>query len=438
MGIRAGAAIAAMALIGASSAALAAVHGTRSTEVIAANANGPSRSGTFSQDGRRVQYYAFTSLASNLVPNDNNGRQDVFVLRRGASPGSLGGALQRVSVSSAAGRPTATAAVRRSTATRTTPHCVAFAPPPPTSRRDAHGDASHVFLRNLRTRRTDARERGPVGRRDPVIDGACEFVTYDVAGTVFLRDLAGRPHLPDRLGRAAGPADRRQGRGVRARRPGLVPGFQKIYNHGHPKVVLRGGERLVSEGAHGPGNGSSLHPSVSDNGDYVAFESTATNLCDRRLPRHLAGRERRGQRRLPPHDDPRRADARPDGDGELLAGRARAGQRAEQRPDDLGSGQFIAFDSAADNLRPRLDPRRRPERLDARHLPLVRAGQKRGAGNVSRESRPGPKGAFNGPSMDPALSSHGNYLAFASNEIGELPHDGSVLPKVLMRYLGGK
>ena len=63
---------------------------------------------------------------------------------------------------------------------------------------------------------------------------------------------------------------------------------------------------------------------------------------------------------------------------------------------------------------------------------------KGGSGNVSRESRPGPKGAFNGPSTSPALSSHGNFVAFASSEVGALPNDSSALPKLLIRYLGGK
>lgn len=61
-----------------------------------------------------------------------------------------------------------------------------------------------------------------------------------------------------------------------------------------------------------------------------------------------------------------------------------------------------------------------------------------GAGNVSRESRPGVKDEFNGPSVAPAISSHGNYLAFASDEVGQLDGDGPALPNILMRFLGGK
>ena len=136
-----------------------------------------------------------------------------------------------------------------------------------------------------------------------MIDGGCEFVTYDVAGTVYLRDLeADRTY---RIGAGVQPDQETDGKGVAYVRDGQVwyQAFQKIYNHGHPKVVQRGGERLVSAGAHGAGNGPSAHPSVSDNGDYIAFES-ARRTCARRLPRDLAGRKRRDHRHLPPHDVP--------------------------------------------------------------------------------------------------------------------------------------
>jgi hypothetical protein len=428
-----------MALIGASSAALAAVHGTRSTEVIAANANGPSRSGTFSQDGRRAQYYAFTSLASNLVPNDNNGRQDVFVLHRGASPGALGGALMRVSVSSGGVEANGdSSSPSLDGDTSHAPHCVAFVSTATNLTSGTPTAAPRIYLRNLRTRRTELVSAGQSGAGDPVVDGACEFVTYDVAGTVFLRDLqADRTYT---VASGVQPDQQTDGKGVAYVRAGQVwyRGYQKVYNHGHPKLVLRG-ERLVSEGAHGPGNGSSLHPSVSDNGDYVAFESTATNLCTD-VCRGISSDEngpvsdvfrRTMSHGAPTHDRMEMAS--------FSMGVHAQGNGPSNDPTISSSGQFIAFDSAAANLRPSYSIRDADPNGSVRDIYLwYGPARKRGAGNVSRESRPGPKGSFNGPSMDPALSSHGNYLAFASNEIGELPHDGSVLPKVLLRYLGGK
>src|SRR5215471_4631940 len=84
-----------------------------------------------------------------------------------------------------------------------------------------------------------------------------------------------------------------------------------------------------------------------------------------------------------------------------------------------GAGQFIAFDSAATNLRPSYSIRAIDPNGPTRDVYLWNSPHG-GAGNVSRESRPGVKGAFDGASFAPAMSSHGNYLAFASAEVGQL------------------
>lgn len=417
------------------------MHGTRATAVISRNANGPSHSGSFSQDGRRVSYYAFTSAASNLVSNDTNGRQDVFVLRRGASPSSLGGSLQRASVSSHgqqgngdSGSPSFDGDTNHS------PHCVAFQSTSSNLSTGARDNASHVFLRNLRSRRTTLVSVGQDGATNPVIDGACEFVTYDVAGTVYVRDLrAGRTY---EMGQGVQPDQATDGKGVAYVRDGQVwyQAFQKIHNHGHPKVVKSGHERIVSAGAHGAGNGPSSNPSVSDDGDYIAFESAATNLCQdachggisqdgngavsdvfrRTMSHHAATHDRMEM-------------------ASYSASVHTQGNGPSNDPVISGSGQFIAFDSAADNLRPSLSIRDIDPNGSIRDVYLWNAPTRKGGeGNVSRESRPGPKGAFNGPSTEPQMSSHGNFLAFASSEVGALPNDSSALPKMLIRYLGGK
>ena len=430
----------ALLFVSATSIAIAAVNGTRATAVISRNANGPSRGGSFSQDGRRVTYYAFASLASNLVGGDTNGRQDVFVLRRGVSPGALGGSLERVSVSTGgqegngdSSNPSVDGDTNHS------PGCVAFQSTSTNLAPGATSPASHVFVRNVRSRRTTLVSVGQDGATDPSIDGECDFVTYDVGGVVFLRDLeAGRTY---QVARGIQPDQETDGKGVAYVRDGQVwyQAFQKIYNHGHPKVIERGGERLVSGGAHGAGNGVSAHPSVSDNGDYVAFESTSTNLCTdlcRGVSHDENGPVSDIFRRTMSHDAPT-------GDkmemASFSAGVKAQGNGPSNDPVISGSGQFIAFDSAATNLRPSYSIRDVDPNGSIRDIYLWNAPvKKRGAGNVSRESRPGPKGSFNGPSVEPALSSHGNFVAFASNEVGALPNDSSALPKLLLRYLGGK
>jgi hypothetical protein len=94
--------------------------------------------------------------------------------------------------------------------------------------------------------------------------------------------------------------------------------------------------------------------------------------------------------------------------------------------------------SAATNLRPSYSIRSVDPNGPTRDIYLWNSRSHGGAGNVSRESRPGVKGEFNAPSVQPAMSSHGNYLAFASDEVGQLSGTGSALPNILMRFLGGK
>jgi hypothetical protein len=435
-----GVAFASLVVLTATAGALAAVHGTRVTAVISRDANGPSRGGSFSQDGRRVTYYAFTSMASNLVGGDTNGRQDVFVLRRGASPGALGGSLDRVSVSSGGQQGNGDSSNPSVDGdTSHSPHCVAFQSNSTNLAPGASSGAPNVYVHNLRSGRTTLVSVGQDGATDPVIDGACEFVTYDVGGVVFLRDLeAGRTYG---IGHGTQPDQETDGKGVAYVRDGQVwyQAFQKIFNHGHPKVVQRGGERLVSAGAHGAGNGVSAHPSVSDNGDYVAFASTSTNLCTdlcRGVSHDENGPVSDVFRRTMSHD------AATDDKMEMAsfsAGVKTQGNGPSDDPVISGSGQFIAFDSAATNLRPSYSIRDIDPNGEVRDVYLWNAPvKKRGAGNVSRESRPGVKGSFNGPSIDPSISSHGNFMAFASNEVGALPNDGSALPKILLRFLGGK
>jgi hypothetical protein len=114
------------------------------------------------------------------------------------------------------------------------------------------------------------------------------------------------------------------------------------------------------------------------------------------------------------------------------------GNGPSNNPVISGAGVFIAFDSAATNLRPSTSIRAIDPNGPTRDIYLWNARGHSGSGNVSRESRPGVKGEFNAPSVQPAMSSHGNYLAFASDEVGQLDGTGRALPNVLMRFLGGE
>jgi Tol biopolymer transport system component len=228
------------------------------------------------------------------------------------------------------------------------------------------------------------------------------------------------------------------GKGVVFERGGQIyhQAYQRIHNHGHPKVVFRGHNRLVSAGIHGAGNGPSAHPSVSDNGSYAAFESSATNLCTDVCTG--VSQDRNG-----PVTDIFRRSLHKRGRGMMQMASFSVGVKSQGNgPSNnaaiSGAGQFIAFDSAATNLRPSYSIHAIDPNGPTRDIYLWNSRGHGGAGNVSRESRPGVKGEFNGPSVAPAISSHGNYLAFASDEVGQLDGDGPALPNILMRFLGGK
>ena len=417
--------------------ARAAVHGTRATAVVSRNANGPSGGGTFSQDGRRVSYFAFSSTASNLVGGDTNGRSDVFLMKRSGGQSGLDGPLTRISVSSGGSQANGDSSNPSVDGdSRHTPHCVAFQSTATNlDPRDASPDWD-IYLRNLRSGRTRlVSTDAPTDAVDPVVDGGCRIVTYDSGGTVFVRSLRSSHSVPIAAGDQ--PDQQTNGKGVAYVRGGQV--YYQAFKRARGNVVRQGPERLVSAGLQGPGNGTSSHPSVSDNGDYVAFESTATNLCTG-LCRGVSTDEngpvsdifrRTMNGNAPSHDQMEMAS--------YSAGAQAQGNGPSNDPVISGAGQFIVFDSASTNLRPSAgiplsaaDPNG-----PTRDVFVWNFRPDRGYGNVSRESRPGATGAFTAPSVAPSISSHGNFIAFTSSATGELTNARTGEPNVLMRFLGG-
>jgi Tol biopolymer transport system component len=203
--------------------------------------------------------------------------------------------------------------------------------------------------------------------------------------------------------------------------------------------VKRGHERLVSAGGGGAGSGASAHPSVNANGEYVAFESTATNLC----AGSCAGVS--GDRNGSTSDIFRRtmSSSAPTHDRMEMAsfsyGANAQGNGASNNPVISSAGQFILFDSAATNLKPKSSMVGTDPNGHVRDVFLWNFSPSRGYGNVSRESRPANNGAFAQPSTNPATSSHGNYVAFTC-DAGGLKADGTggpTVPNVFMRFLGG-
>jgi hypothetical protein len=238
--------------------------------------NGGTADLSFSQDNRKVRLLAFDSSASNLVPDDRNELRDVFVLRRALGGGSLWGSLALVSVSSSGEQANGLSDEPSvDGATRSAPHCIAFDSEATNLSADDPAPDRDVYLRDLKTGRTRLLSRGFTGAIHPVIDGACRSIVFEARGAIWVASVAsGRI---DRLSTGHDPDQQTNGEGAAYVRTGqvLYRSFQLTRSG-----LRRSRERLVSSDPRGrPGNGESSQPAVDDRGWYVAFTSTATNLC---------------------------------------------------------------------------------------------------------------------------------------------------------------
>jgi hypothetical protein len=408
------------------------VNGTRTTAVVSRNANGPSTGGAFSQDGRTASLYAFTSAATNLVGSDTNRVNDVFVLHRDG----MGGGIERVSVSSGGAQANGDSSSPSVDGTNGRgPHCVAFQSTATNlDSRDTTPD-SDVYVRDLSSDRTKVVTPSATDAVHATIDGACQLVAYEAGGTVYVANIDGGAPLA--VAQGTEPDQETDGRGVTYVRNGQV--WYQRYARGKHGLRKHGHERLVSAGRGGAGNGPSAHPSVNANGEYIAFESQATNLCEGAC--QGVSRDRNGSA----SDIFRRtmSSSAPTRDRMEMAsfsyGADAQGNGSSNNPVISSAGQFILFDSTATNLRPKSSMVGTDPNGHVRDVFLWNFSLNRGYGNVSRESRPPNNGAFSQASTNPATSSHGNYVAFTCDAAG-LAADGSggrAIPNVFMRFLGG-
>jgi len=246
-----------------------------------AQANGHSFDLAMSADGRHV---AFLSYATNLVPADTNGAQDVFVRdlaagrTRRASISSTGGQADKNSIStglalSADGRKV----TFDSDATNLVPA-------------DTNG-TSDVFIRDMATgttRRASVSSTGAQGNGDswrPTIsaDGrriafqstSTNLVPGDPTGGGFVRDTATgqTQRAADGAWDAVISAD---GRHIAFTAAGaLTPDWPDVFTRDMSTGKIR---RVSVSNTGAPANSSSGAPTLSTDGRYVAFLSLASNL----------------------------------------------------------------------------------------------------------------------------------------------------------------
>src|SRR5919204_4803257 len=427
--------------------------------------NGVSRNAAVSHDQRFARDIAFESDATNIVPGDSNGLTDVFVVHRAGPWGSNGtpwniGSTDLVS-HGLGGQPANGRSYRPVVDgdSHHSPSCVAFVSDATNLVPGDTNGKPDAFVYNLNTKQitrvsTDSHGRQSNGSTYEVsVDGDCERVAFvsdatnlalrstkylnwktsvtsaAPAGTrqVYVKVLRASGHdkgfkgltflaSASRGGRAANsnswhvsfaragkalvfasdatnlsPADRNGATDVYERT------FNRHYVHikGHGEQVLEFNTILVSASGRGiVGNGPSTNPSVSDSGQYVAYESAASNLAGGDtngvsdvFEANLAGRHPR----------------------QLLVSRSKfsgLGDGASNHPVISDAGEFVLFDSLANNLRPSGNVA--TDTNGVRDVFLWN----RPTGNVSLESRDAINGYLDTPSQHPATSARGNYVPF--------------------------
>ncbi|MBI4898334.1 MAG: hypothetical protein HY827_08190 [Actinobacteria bacterium] len=199
--------------------------------------------------------------------------------------------------------------------------------------------------------------------------------------------------------------------------------FTRYYTHVHGKGVqaLDFDTRLVSSAGGHAGNGPSQHPSVTDDGRYVAYETLASNI--------LAG-DSNGVSDIA-RADMKKKHPKQDWVSKSYIG---IGNGHSNRPTVSGAGEFVLFDSESTVFKPSSSVQ--DDANGVRDMFLWNAPTR----NVSLESRDWDNHYLKNPSANPASSSRGNYVLFESADpnIDQLIENLSGNQQVYMRYLGPK
>ncbi|MFL5895930.1 MAG: hypothetical protein ACJ76Z_12570 [Thermoleophilaceae bacterium] len=424
-------------------------------------ANGGSDNVTFSTDHRSTRLIAYDSDASNLVASDTNGQRDVFVHVR-SNPGANGDVDGTDLIASVAnnGGPANGASENPNLDgdANSVPHCVVFQSAATNlAPQDANPDED-IFIRDLKRKTTKLVSFGLANAENATVDGECEFVAFDAAGSVYVRDLKKNKTL--KIGAGVNPDQENNGRGVAFVRGGHI--FYQAYVRKFRKknnIIKFGRTIMVDRNKAGEaGNGTSANPVMDDAGYYVAFESTATNLCKPSACKGIGGEDRNGatsdifRRTLPNPKAPTPdfmemvsysqgcSSSSPDSKSV-----DEQGNGPSNNPSMTGAGENIVFDSQADNLKEgaginKADPNGR----EIRDIYYWNFPHGRKCGNISRESRnedrreSGTGQPYNDNSQKPAASNRANFIGFTSEETGSSGEiNGRVIPDVFVRFVEG-
>lgn len=419
---------------------------------------------TFSQDNRKVRYLAWSTTATNLFPGDSNGKRDIVLMKRA---GRFGGSLALGSADASGDqgngesiKPSIDGQTYGKGAREVPPHCLTFQS---TSTNLDSADRSNdwdVYLRmfnprSIKSGKTILVSKGKTNARDAVVDGECKTISYEAGGNVYVYDVKGKDTIS--LGKGLHPDQQTDGKGVaydkvgsNGRRQVFWQGitdptkqdFQKI---GRPKLASN-----TKSG--GPGNGDSTDPSLNDNGDYVAFESTATNLCVDRcqgVSEDRNGAKKDVFRRTLTKDAPAGKGKGTQNEMQMISYDGTIDLQPDEDSDQVmltGAGEQACFRSFGKNAREqkfRKDEQTGP----FMHVYFWNFPRERRIGKFSGESKAGRTGEFTRKpggsgiaayNWSCAISNRGNFIAFSSDEEEESGEkNGTGIPDLFLRFMGG-
>jgi hypothetical protein len=437
--------------------------------------NGESRNASISRDQRIARVAAFESDASNIVRGDDNGVTDVFMVKRArgwrsnGTPWGIGKTklISRGMGGKEANGPSYKPAVAGSSFN--VPKCIAFVSEASNLvPHDTNGvaDAFVYSFSNGRITRVSVGSDGEQSNApttEVTINANCGRVGYVSTATNLALTGGGKSkwstartsntssgdsqvYVHIRAGRFAGlnflasasnghSAGNGNSDEVSFARYGNQVAFtsqatnlagndrdagKDVYVRQFSKASkLRFSTRLVSQNNGHRGNRESSHPAINESGQFVAYQTEASNLLGGDS-NHVA--------------DIVEADLRTHRNQWVSKSIDGPANDASSDPAITGGGEFVLFDSNATNLRPSRDIRF--TRNGVQNLMLWNKPTR----HVSVESRDYGNEYLTGPSENPATSLRGNYVLFQSDteSVDRLIRNLTGFKQVYLRYLGPK
>ena len=202
-----------------------------------------------------------------------------------------------------------------------------------------------------------------------------------------------------------------------------------------------------------PGNGDSTDPSMNDNGDYVAFESSATNLCISRcqgVSEDRNGAKKDVFRRTLTSDAPAGKGRGTGNEMQMISYDGTIDLQADEESDQVmltGAGEQACFRSFGVNAREVKFQKARASPGPFMHIYFWNFPRERRIGKFSGESKAGRTGEFTRKpggrgiasyNWSCAISNRGNFIAFSSDEEEESGEkNGTGIPDLFLRFMGG-